>query len=76
MLDYINIKVSLVIKMNIFHRILNKAILAMLVTFHVNVIVCQNFNLPHTYCVFFKNFFNEMKAFTFFTWLTNMFQTM
>jgi hypothetical protein len=76
MLDYINIKVSLVIKMNIFHRILNKAIVAMLVTFHVNVIVCQNFNLPHTYCVCVCVCFNEMKAFNFFTWFTNMFQTM
>jgi len=28
--------------------------LLMLVIFHVNVIICQNFNLPCIYCIFAK----------------------
>jgi len=30
--------------------------LAMLVIFHVNVIICQNFKLPHIYHIFAKKF--------------------
>jgi Na+(H+)/acetate symporter ActP len=43
----------------------------MFVTFHVNVIVFQIFNLPHIYCIFL-----EMKILKIFTWFTNMAQTM
>jgi hypothetical protein len=50
--DYINFKVSLVIKIINFIGIKNMAHLAMLVIFHVNVITCQIFNLPHIYHIF------------------------
>jgi hypothetical protein len=50
--DYINSKVSLVIKIINFNENIKMAHLAMLVIFHVNVITCQNFNLPHIYYIF------------------------
>jgi hypothetical protein len=35
--------------------------LVLLFIFHVNVITCQNFNLPHIYCIFVeKTLFFEM----------------
>jgi hypothetical protein len=45
--NYINFKVSLVIKVIYFSEIFKMTHLAMLVDFHVNVVTCQNFNLPH-----------------------------
>jgi hypothetical protein len=50
---------------------------AILIIFHVNVITCQNFNLPHIYhiCVK-KNSFFEMKIFKLITWYPNMVQNM
>jgi hypothetical protein len=50
--DYTNFKVSLVIKIINFNGIKKMTCQVMLVTFHVNVIICQNFNLPHIYCIF------------------------
>ncbi len=56
--DYINFKASLLIKIIYFNEIEKMAHLAMLVIIHVNVITCQTFNLPHTYCIFIeKNYF-------------------
>jgi hypothetical protein len=56
---------------------LKMAHLAMLVIFHVNVITCQIFNLPHIYHNFVgKNSFFEMKIFKLITWYPNMVQTM
>ncbi len=46
--NYTNFKVSLVIKVINFSGIKKMTHLAMLVIFHVNVITCQNFNLPHS----------------------------
>jgi hypothetical protein len=45
--DCTNFKASLVIKIINFNEIKKMPHLAMLVIFHVNVIICQNFNLPH-----------------------------
>jgi len=60
--DYINFKVSLVIKIIHFNEIEKMAHLAMLVIIHVNVITCQNFNLPHIYCIFVgKTYFLRWK---------------
>jgi hypothetical protein len=50
--DYTNFKVSLVIKIINFHAIKKMAHVAMLIIFHVNVITCQIFNLPHIYRIF------------------------
>jgi hypothetical protein len=50
--DCINFKASLVIKVINFNGIEKMAPLAMLVIFHVNVITCQIFNLPHIYRIF------------------------
>jgi len=50
--DCINFKASLVIKIINFNGIKKRAHLAMLVIFHVNVIICQNFNLPHICHIF------------------------
>jgi len=50
--DYINFKASLVIKVINFNGIEKMDPLAMLVIFHVNVITCQIFNLPHIYRIF------------------------
>jgi hypothetical protein len=50
--DYINFKASLVIKVINFNGIEKMDPLAMLVIFHVNVITCQIFNLPHIYHIF------------------------
>jgi hypothetical protein len=33
---------------------LKKLSIYMFVIFHVNVIICQNFNLPYIYCIFAK----------------------
>jgi hypothetical protein len=52
--DCINFKVSLVIKIINFNEIKKIDHLTMLVIFHVNVIICQNFNLLHIYCIFIK----------------------
>ncbi len=52
--DFTNVKVSLIIKMINFNGIKNMAHLAMLVIFHVNVITCEIFNLPHIYYIFAK----------------------
>jgi len=59
--DFINVKVSLIIKIFNLNGIKNMAHLAMLVIFHVNVITCENFNLPHIYYIFAKKliFWNE-----------------
>jgi len=49
----------------------------MLVIFHVNVIIYQNFNLPHIYHIkLLKNSFFEMKKFKLITWYPNMVQIM
>jgi hypothetical protein len=49
----------------------------MLVIFHMNVITCQIFNLPHIYHIFaIKKPFFEMKIFKLITWYPNMIQTM
>jgi hypothetical protein len=45
--DYINLKVSLVIKIINFNKIKELAHLVMFVIFHENVIICQIFNLSH-----------------------------
>jgi hypothetical protein len=45
--NYTNFKVSLVIKVIYFSGIKKMNHLVMLVNFHVNVVTCQNFNLPH-----------------------------
>ncbi len=59
--DYTNFRASLVIKIINFNEILKMAHLTMLVIFYVDVISCQNFNLPHIYCIFArKNSFFEM----------------
>jgi hypothetical protein len=50
--DYTNFKVSLVIKIINFNEIKKKSHLIMLVIFHVDVISCQNFYIPHIYCIF------------------------
>jgi len=50
--NYINFKTSLVIIIINFNRIKKIPHLAILVIFHVNVITCQIFNLPHIYCIF------------------------
>jgi hypothetical protein len=50
---------------------------AILVILYVHVIICQNFNLLHSYCIFVeKNLFFEMKIFKLNTWYPNMIQTM
>jgi hypothetical protein len=49
---YINFRASLVIETINFGVIKYMAHLAMLVIFHVNMITCQNFNLPHIYHIF------------------------
>jgi hypothetical protein len=54
--DYTNFKASLVIEIINFDGIKDIAHLAMLVTFHVNMIACQNFNLSHIYHIFAENF--------------------
>jgi len=47
--------------------------LAMLVVFHMNVITCQNFNLPHIYYIFARKIhFLKKKNFRLITWYTNM----
>jgi hypothetical protein len=47
------------------------------VIFHVNVITCENFNLPHINHIFVeKNQFFEMKIFKLMTQYPNMVQTM
>jgi hypothetical protein len=71
--DHSNFKASLVIKIIYFNEIGKMAHLAMLVIIHVNMIICQNFNLPHTYCIFVgKAYFFEMKTFKLVTWYPNM----
>jgi hypothetical protein len=59
--DCINFKVSLVIKIIKFIGIKNMVPLVMFVIFHVNVITCQIFNLPHIYHIFVEKiiFWNE-----------------
>jgi hypothetical protein len=75
--DHTNFKVSLFIKLINFHIIKKMTHLAMLVIFHVNVIICQNFNLPHIYHIFAeKNSCFEMKIFKLITWYPNMVQNM
>ncbi len=60
--DYTNFKFSLVIKIISFNGIKNMAHLAMVVIFHVNVITCQNFDLPHIYRILVeKNHFLRWK---------------
>jgi hypothetical protein len=45
----------------------------MLVTFFVDVITCQNFNLSHISCILVKkNSFFEMKIFKLITWYPSM----
>ncbi len=50
--DYTNFKASLVIKIINYNENFKMAHLAMLVMFYVNVITCQNFNLPNIYRIF------------------------
>ncbi len=50
--DYIIFKASLIIKIISFNGIKNMVHLVMLVIFHVNVIICQNVNLPHIFNIF------------------------
>jgi hypothetical protein len=50
--DYTNFKVLLIIKIINFNGIKKIFHLIMLVIFHVNVIICQIFNLPHIYRIF------------------------
>jgi hypothetical protein len=50
--DYINFRVSLVIKIINFNEIKKMAHLVMLVIFYVDVIFCKTFNLPHIYHIF------------------------
>jgi hypothetical protein len=51
--------------------------LIMLVIFYVDVISCQNFNLPHIYHIFVKKTpFFEMKIFKVVTWYPNMIHIM
>jgi hypothetical protein len=72
-LDCINFKGSLVIKIINFNGISNTAYLVMLVIFHMNMITCQIFNLPHIYPIFAeKNPFFEMKIFKLVIWYPNM----
>jgi hypothetical protein len=52
--DYINFKVSSIIKIINFNEKKKMAHLTKLVIFHVNVNTCQNFNLPHMYRIFVK----------------------
>jgi hypothetical protein len=60
--DCINFEASLGIKIINFNWVENMIDLAMLVIFHVNVIICQHFNLPQIYHIFAKFFFFfEMK---------------
>jgi len=65
--DYTNFRASLLIKIINFNEI-KKTHLVMLVIFYVDVIVCQNFNLPHIYRI---SFF-EMKIYKLVTWYPNM----
>jgi hypothetical protein len=55
--DYTNFKVSSVITIINFNEIKKMAYLAKLVIFHMNVITCENFNLPLIYCIFVENHF-------------------
>jgi hypothetical protein len=50
--DYSNFKISLITKIINFNGIKNMAHLAMLVIFHVNMIIYHNFNLSHIHCIF------------------------
>jgi hypothetical protein len=50
--DCINFKASLVIRIINFNENLKMAHLAVVVIFHVNVIICPNFNLSHIYHIF------------------------
>ncbi len=60
--DYINFKVSLIIRILEFNGIKKMAHLLMFVIFHVNVITRQIFNFPNTYHIFVgKKSFFEMK---------------
>jgi hypothetical protein len=52
--NYINFKASLIIKIINSNEIFKMAHLVMLVVFHVNVIICQIFNLPNIYHIFVK----------------------
>jgi hypothetical protein len=52
--DYTNFKFLLIIQIINFNGIKNMAHLAMLIIFHVNIITCQSFNLPHIYCIFIE----------------------
>jgi hypothetical protein len=69
------IKVSLIIKIIYFNGIFLNAHLVMLVIFHV--IICQNFNLPHIYCIFGGKFsLFDMNFFELITQYPNVIQTM
>jgi hypothetical protein len=59
--DYTNFRASLVIEGVNFDGIKDMAHLAILVIFHVNMITCQFFNLPHIYHIFAKKiiFYDE-----------------
>jgi hypothetical protein len=46
--------------------------LAMLVIFYVDVIYCQNFNLPHIYRIFAKKFIFWDEIYKLITWYPNM----
>ncbi len=50
--DYTNFKDLLIIKIINFNEIKKLAHLIMCVIFYVNVITCQNFNLPHFFHIY------------------------
>jgi hypothetical protein len=52
--DYTNFKALIFNKIINFNGIKNMAYLAMLVIFHVNLIISKNFNLSCIYCIFAK----------------------
>jgi len=53
---YTNFKASLIIKIINFYGILKMAHVIMCVIFHVNVIICQFFNLSNIYRIFAGKF--------------------
>ncbi len=62
--DCIKFKASLIIKIINFTKLKKMPHLTMLVVFYVDVIFCQNFNLPHIYRIFaLKAHFFKMKIY-------------
>jgi hypothetical protein len=68
--DCTNFRASLIIIIINFNKFFKMVHLAMLVIFYVDVISCQNFNLPHIYSIFVeKTHFLKCKLVT---WYPNM----